>query len=93
MNWTKYDDRIKIKEAADALAQSRVGIARPSGVVRDLTEYDFNTPLELKDSLNDFWDEIEKPYMKDFILPVTVAAFKNRDESGQIEVSPFNYQF
>ncbi|MBQ9359820.1 MAG: hypothetical protein IJT96_02150 [Lachnospiraceae bacterium] len=93
MSRTKYDDRIKIKEAADTLSKRNIGISHPGKVNHASMEYDFNTPVELMKVLEKMWDSVDKPYMKDFIPSVTASAFKNRDESDEVEVSPFNYQF
>ena len=89
----------KIKEIADRIHtdNSMDGTLSkgPSCVTDYISDYHFDTPVELITMLNSFWDKQGKEYMKAFTTVITVAAFKNKDvqENNYKEISPFIYEF
>lgn len=85
-------EKKRIKEQADLL-KNQV-IPGPEGVLHGIREYEFNTPIELRQQLDDYWTELKKDNMKPFIPMVTVAVFKNRAKTQAYdEISPFIYEF
>lgn len=62
-----------------------------------LKEYDFETPVDLKNLLEIMWKEMGKEEMLDFIPVSMVASAKNKPQEGKSivehNVSPFVYEF
>ena len=62
-----------------------------------LKEYGFETPIELKNLLENMWKEMGKEEMLSFISVSMVASAKNKPQDGtrrvEHEVSPFIYEF
>jgi len=57
----------------------------------DIMEYDFNTPLELQHLLKKV---INEEYCNEYLVPLTVAAFKQRKVSAaKGNVSQYIYEF
>ncbi len=57
--------------------------------------YCFETPIEMISDLNDFWDRINRPQMKEFTREITMDAFKQKDiySDKEIIVQNYNYEF
>lgn len=89
----------KIKEIADQIytdnSMNGKFIEGPSGVTEYISDYSFDTPIELTAKLNSYWDKLGKEYMKAFTTVITVAAFKNKDsqEDNYKDISPLIYEF
>ena len=89
----------KIKEIADQIhADNYMNgfiIESPSGVTDYISDYRFDTPIELTTKLNSYWDKLGKECMKAFTPVITVAAFKNKDtqEDNYKDISPLIYEF
>lgn len=89
----------KIKEIADQIHVDNeingVFIEGPSSVTDYISDYHFDTPIELSTKLDSYWDKLGKEYMKAFTPAITVAAFKNKDgqEDNYKEISPLIYEF
>lgn len=90
----------KIKEIADQIHVvsyiNGVLAEGPSSVTDYISDYHFDTPVELTAKLNAYWDKLGKEHMKAFTAVVTVAAFKNRDEqegNNYKDISPLIYEF
>lgn len=89
----------KIKEIADQIyADNNINGAfteGPSSVTDYISDYHFDTPIELTEKLNSYWDRLGKEYMKAFTPAITVGAFKNkgRQEDNYKNISPLIYEF
>lgn len=89
----------KIKEIADQIHEDNdingVFTVGPSSVTDYISDYHFDTPIELTAKLNSYWDKLGKEYMKAFTPVVIVGAFKNEGNQGDNykEISPFIYEF
>ena len=89
----------KIKEIADQIhrdnAINGVFIEGPSNVTDYISDYSFDTPIELTARLNSYCDKLGKECMKAFTPVITVAAFKNKDskEDNYKNISPLIYEF
>ena len=100
MNSTENSGEIrKIKEIADQIHADNdingVFTEGPSSVTDYISDYYFDTPIELTEKLNSYWDKLGKEYMKVFTTVITVAAFKNKDskEDHYKDISPLIYEF
>lgn len=89
----------KIKEIAKQIHVDNysdgVFIKGPSNVTDYISDYSFDTPIDLAAKLNSYWDKLEKECMKTFTPVITVAAFKNKDshEDNYKNISPLIYEF
>ena len=90
----------KIKEIADQIHTDNntdgVITEGPSGVTDYISDYNFDTPIELTSKLNSYWDRLGKKRMKAFTSVITIAAFKNKDGqegNNYKDISPLIYEF
>lgn len=90
MSLIENADMIRIKNIADEIKKSP---SHPQGVLYPIMEYDFDSPIELQNILESMWNKLGKEEMKAFTTIITIAAFKNRNKSEEIELSYVNYQF
>lgn len=97
MSLTNYDQEIfKIKEIADKL-NCKIGKEQGGSIdeIKDyFMEYNFDTLMELKAIMDNYWEHLNKPYMKEFSSVVAVGAFKNSELHNKCDdISPTIYEF
>lgn len=60
-----------------------------------LVEYDFSSPVEFMQYLNDVWENAENEEMRKFVRVIAAWGFKykNIEDGQQVGVSPYIYEF
>ncbi len=98
MSSTNHFSQSELKAIVDAANEIHDNIGQYKkiiGVVSYISDYGFESPRELIEQLEKFWDRIEKPYMKQFVRPIVAGVFKHKgvmDEQA-VEILPYIYEF
>ncbi len=93
MSWIDESEIKRIKDLSDEIHGQETHVCKPKVTCYPIKEYDFDNPVELQKELNSMWEKLDKEYMKEYGLVISVSAFKNRKSSASREVSFFNYEF
>jgi len=62
----------------------------------EIFNYDFNTPAELRNTLENMWEHQRCEHMKEFAVVATIATFHNKKEHSEetkVNIPAFIYNF